>query len=540
MVKRVLMVIVGALLFTFSLSACSKDKEEEIGGSKEAVENVTEEELPIVKEPIELDIFAGKAATTADDWNDVLLLNEYEEMTNVNITWNQVPADGLDEKRNLALASGDLPDAFYAANVSISDIQTYGAQGTFIPLNDLLEEYAPNISKVLDENPDIRKGLTFPDGNIYSVPTVYSPDFLSLLIGAKGWINGDWLEQLEMENPETTEEFYAYLKAVKETDLNGNGKNDEIPLSSVAEMSRIIHWISGAFGVQNKGQLHTLVDEDPATGNIRFFPVSASYKEMLVYLNRLFEEGLIEQNIYTLEVDQHLGNAADNLYGAVQFFNPIELYGNDVGSQFIPGNALEGPNGDKMYTGITSPLRSLGNFIITSENENPEATLKWLDYFWSDEGAKMFFMGMEGVTYEETDDGPQLVEEITNHPDGLTLTQALAQYIINPGGNHPVMVTDDYFTGSENAPSDKEAAKNLEPHLIEEIWPSFTYTAEENEELSILRTDLEKYVNEMQAAFITGEKDFSEWESYVETVENMNLDKYMEIQKQAYDRYKEN
>ncbi|WP_240458745.1 extracellular solute-binding protein [Virgibacillus sp. Bac330] len=540
MVKRVLVVIVGALLFTFSLSACSKDKEEEIGGSKEAVENVTEEELPIVKEPIELDIFAGKAATTADDWNDVLLLNEYEAMTNVNITWNQVPADGLDEKRNLALASGDLPDAFYAANVSISDIQTYGAQGTFIPLNDLMEEYAPNISKVLDENPDIRKGLTFPDGNIYSVPTVYSPDFLSLLIGAKGWINGDWLEQLEMENPETTEEFYAYLKAVKETDLNGNGKNDEIPLSSVAEMSRIIHWISGAFGVQNKGQLHTLVDEDPATGNIRFFPVSASYKEMLVYLNRLFEEGLIEQNIYTLEVDQHLGNAADNLYGAVQFFNPIELYGNDVGSQFIPGNALEGPNGDKMYTGITSPLRSLGNFIITSENENPEATLKWLDYFWSDEGAKMFFMGMEGVTYEETDDGPQLVEEITNHPDGLTLTQALAQYIINPGGNHPVMVTDDYFTGSENAPSDKEAAKNLEPHLIEEIWPSFTYTAEENEELSILRTDLEKYVNEMQAAFITGEKDFSEWESYVETVENMNLDKYMEIQKQAYERYKEN
>lgn len=534
------MVIVGALLFTFSVSACSKDKEEEIGGSKEAVENLTEEELPIVKEPIELDIFAGKAATTADDWNDVLLLNEYEEMTNVNITWNQVPADGLDEKRNLALASGDLPDAFYAANVSISDIQTYGAQGTFIPLNDLMEEYAPNISKVLDENPDIRKGLTFPDGNIYSVPTVYSPDFLSLLIGAKSWINGDWLEQLGMENPETTEELYAYLKAVKETDLNENGKNDEIPLSSVAEMSRIIHWISGAFGVQNKGQLHTLIDENPATGNIRFFPVSASYKEMLVYLNRLFEEELIEQNIYTLEVDQHLGNAADNLYGAVQFFNPIELYGDDVGGQFIPGNALEGPNRDKMYTGITSPLRSLGNFIITSENENPEATLKWLDYFWSDEGAKMFFMGMKGVTYEETDDGPQLVEEITNNPDGLTLTQALAQYIINPGGNHPVMVTDDYFTGSENALSDKEAAKNLEPHLIEEIWPSFTYTAEENEELSILRTDLEKYVNEMQAAFITGEKDFSEWESYVETVENMNVDKYMEIQKQAYDRYKEN
>src|SRR5699024_1965272 len=140
----------------------------EAGGDEEALDNLNEEGMPIVEEEIELEIFSGKAATTADDWNDVLLLNEYEEMTNVNITWNQVAADGLDEKRNLALASGDLPDAFYAANIPVSDIQKYGDQGTFIPLNDLIEEYAPNISKVLDENPDIRKGLTFADGNIYS------------------------------------------------------------------------------------------------------------------------------------------------------------------------------------------------------------------------------------------------------------------------------------------------------------------------------------------------------------------------------------
>lgn len=521
------------------LVACNKD--EEAGVDREAaLDNLNTENMPIVKEQIELNIFSGKSATTADDWNNVLLLDEYEKMTNIDITWNQVPADGLEEKRNLALASGDLPDAFYAANIPVSDIQKYGSQGTFIPLNDLIEEYAPNIAKVLNENPEIKKGLTFPDGNIYSIPTVYSPDFPSLLIGAKGWINGEWLDKLGMDNPETTEEFYEYLKAVKETDLNGNGENDEIPLSSVAQMSRIIHWISGAFGVQNKGQLHTLIDEDLETGDLRFFPTSDSYKSMLEYLNKLYDEGLIEQNIYSLEVDQHLANAAADRYGSVQFYNPIELYGEDVGNQFIPGNALEGPDGTRMYTGITSPLRSLGNFVITKVNENPEATLRWIDYFWSDEGAKMFFMGIEGVTYEETAEGPKLLEEITNNPDGLTLTQALAEYIINPGGNHPVMVTDDYFTGSENAPTDKEAVEVIEPYLIDEVWPSFTYTPEENEQIIILQTDLSKYVAEMQAAFITGEKDFSEWDSYVEQIEKMKLDDYMEIQKKAYDRYKGN
>ncbi|MFD1385761.1 extracellular solute-binding protein [Oceanobacillus oncorhynchi subsp. oncorhynchi] len=523
-----------------ALAACNNDDKADVGGSEEALNNLNTEGMPIVEDKIELEVFAGKAATTADDWNDVLLLNEYEEMTNMDITWNMVPADGLEERRNLALASGDLPDVFYSANLPVSDVQKYGSQGTFIPLNDLIEEYAPNIKKVLDENPDIRKGITFPDGNIYSIPTVYSPDFSSLLIGAKGWINGDWLEQLDMDNPETTEEFYEYLKAVKETDLNGNGKNDEIPLSSVAEMSRIIHWISGAFGVQNRGQLHTLIDSDPDSEDIRFYPIADQYKEMLEYLNMLYEEGLIEQNIYSLEVDQHLASAADDLYGAVQFYNPMELYGKEVGEQFIPGNALEGPDGTKMYTGITSPVLSLGNFLITSENENPEAALRWIDYFWSEEGQKMFFMGIEGETYEETEDGPKLTEEITDNPDGLTLTQALAKYIINPGGNHPVIVTDEYFTGSENAPADVEAAEQLEPYLIDEIWPAFTYTAEENDRIAVLETDLQKYVEEMQAGFITGENDFSEWDAYVETIQEMGYDEYMEIQQAAYERYQEN
>src|SRR5699024_5454606 len=433
-------------MFLLVLAACADKKSDEGHvGNEDALKNLTDEGLPIVEEEIEIRAFAGKAATTADDWNDVLLLNEYEEMSNVKINWEMVPADGLEEKRNLALSQGDdLPDLFYAANIPISDIQKYGEQGMFVPLEDLIEEHAPNLYQVLQDNPDIEKGLTFPDGHIYSVPTIYSPDFESLLIGAKGWINGEWLDELGMDNPETTEEFYEYLKAVKENDLNGEG--NEIPLSSVAEMSRIIHWISGAFGVHNKGQLHTLVDEDLETGEIRFTPTSDEYKEMLEYLNKLYEDELIEQNIYSLEVDQHLAHAAENRYGAVQFYNPIELYGEEIGSQFIPGNALEGPGGHKMYTGITSPLRSLGNFLITKENENPEATLRWIDYFYSDEGMKMFFMGIEGVTYEETEDGPKLKEEITDNPDGLTLTQALAQYIINPGGNHPVMVTDDYFT----------------------------------------------------------------------------------------------
>lgn len=530
--------LIGLVFGMLLLVACSDDDDADSDDTA-SLENLNEEGMPIVKETIELDVFAGKAPTTADDWNDVLILNEYEEMTNMIMNWEQVPLDGLSERRNLALASGDLPDLFYAAYIPPADLLKYGQQGTFIPLNDLIDEYAPNLKRILDENPDIKKGLTFPDGNIYSFPTIYSPDFTSMLIGAKPWINQEWLDQLGMDNPETTEELYEYLKAVKETDLNGNGEHDEIPLSSIA-MERIIHWIAGSFGIGNKGNiLHRALDIDPETNELRFYPISDEYREMLEYLNKLYSEGLIEQNIYSISVDQYLANAQEGLYGATVFFNPIELFGEEIGSKYVGGNALEGPFGDKMYAGVTSPLFQIGNFAITSENKHPEATVRWMDYFFSDEGAKMFFMGIEGVTYEETPDGPVLKDEIVNSPDGLTVTQELAKYLINPGGGHPVMIEEDYFTGSEANPADIEVAEKLSEYLPEEVWPTFTFTEEENNELTNY-SDISKYVDEMQAKFITGEIPFSEWDDYVKTIEDLGLEEYMRIQEQAYNRYLEN
>lgn len=534
--KSLFLLITTAFLL---LASCSNKDKDDSSSEAEDLENLNETDMPIVKDNITLNFFAGHEATTADDWNDVLVLNEYEDMTNIDIDWEQVPSDGLSEKRNLALASGNLPDAFYAAYLPISDLLKYGEQGTFIKLNDLIEEHAPHLKKILEEYPDIKKGITFPDGNIYSFPTIYSPEFLSNLIGAKPWINQEWLDQLGMENPETTEELYEYLKAVKETDLNGNGKNDEIPLGSVA-MDRIIHWLAGSFGIGNKGNiLNQVLDQDPETGELRFYPVTDGYKEMLEYLNKLYSEELIEQNIYTIEVDQYLANGSEELYGATQFFNPSELFGKEVGKHYVGGKALEGPHGDKQYVGITSPVFQIGNFAITSENENPAATVRWMDYFYGDEGTKLFNMGIEGVTFEETEDGPELLDEITDNPDGLTTTQAMAEYLIAPGGGHPGIIKQDYFNGSEASPDDIKAADKLEGDIPDEIWPEFTYTLEENKKLESF-SDIEKYVTEMRDKFITGNVSFDEWDAYIQTLESTGLEEYMEIQQKAFERYKDN
>lgn len=528
--------IIASILF---LASCSQEKnEKDPEASEEALKNLNESGMPIVKEPITVDFFVGTSSTTAQsDWNDILIWNKYAEMTNMEVNWNQISEDALEEKRNLALASGDLPDVFYAAQLSGLDILKYGEQGTFIKLNDLIDKYAPNLKELMKENPEIEKAMTFPDGNIYSMPNIYSPDFLSLRIGATPWINREWLDTLKMDMPETTDEFYQYLKAVKEQDPNGNGKHDEIPFGG-PNINELIGWVQGSFGINNRADKY--VDMDPNTDKMRFIPTSDGYKEMLTYVNKLYSEKLIEQNIFSIDWSQFLANGSEGKYGSTVFWTPADTFANEAGKAYESAVALKGPNGDQLFTSVLPSIAGTGEFVITNENKNPAATVKWMDYFYSDEGAKLFYMGVEGETYEETADGKyEYLDKIVNNPEGLTLNQEIGKYLTWGGTFSPGIIKEEYFAGSESSPLAIEAAEKLKPNVPEEIWAGFTYTADENKVLSALGADIEKYVAEMRDKFITGDVPLSEWDDYVETIEKMGLEEYMNIQKEAYKRYQE-
>ena len=527
-----------------ALAACSsgskKNAADDPETQKAALDNLEKEGMPIVKETITLDIFAGRTPQSAKDWNDVMIFNEYEDMTNMDIKWEMVPHSSLEEKRNLALASGNLPDVFHSANMPTTDIMKYGEQGVFVPLNDLIDDYAPNIKQIFEDYPEVEKALTFPDGNIYSLPSIFSPEFLSMRIGAKPFINKEWLEALDMDMPETTDEFYDYLKAVKEDDPNGNGKNDEIPYGG-AHMGWLTEWLKGSFGLGNKGPANGNIDLDPDGDDMRFYPISDEYKDMLEYLNKLFSEGLIEQNIYSIDTNQYLSNATEGLYGSTNWFSPKDIFGKEAGEAFTGTPTLEGPHGDKLFTHLIPPIQTMGAFLVTNQNENPQATIRWIDYFYGDEGMKLFFMGIEGETFEQTDEGEyEYMDKIMNSEEGLTFEQEVAKYLTWPGAGYPSMASEKYFKGAESSEQELEAAEKIEPDLLEEAWPAFIYTKEENDKLASFGADIDKYVDEMRDKFVSGETSFSEWDKYVETLQKMNLEEYMEIKEAAYQRYLEN
>lgn len=537
--KLLLLVVTTTLLF---IVACSNDEAgpKDVELDKEKLKNVNETGMPIVEDPITIKLFTGKSAQNVNsDWNDIMIWNKYEEMTNINLEWEGVQTESLEEKRNLALASGTLPDVFYLAQLPNLDIFKYGQQGTIIKLNDLIDKYAPNLKKLMEENPAIRKAITFPDGNIYSLPSIVSQDFLSVRLSSRPWINQEWLDALGMDMPKTTEEFYQYLKAVKEQDPNGNGKADEIPYGGTS-MTELIGYLEGSFGLANKGVRNGNIDLDPDNGKVRFFATTDEYREMLQYVNKLYTEGLIQKNIFTIEWGQYLANASKGIYGSTVFYDPVELLGKDVGEAYESGVALKGPNGDQSFIKVAPAVASIGNFAITDQNENPAATIRWMDYFYSDEGARLYYMGIEGETYQKTEDGKfEYTDKITNSKEGLTKEQEIAKYLAWLGGIQGI-IKKEYFQGSESSPGSLEATKKLKPYVPEEIWPGFTYTEEESKVLSSSGADIDKYVEEMRDKFISGDVPFSEWDKYVKTIEDMGLEEYMEIKQAAYERYESN
>lgn len=526
--KKLMAVSMGTIMISSLLTGCGDTGKKPEAEKPVTSTNLTQSGMPVVKEPITIKIFSGKRFAS-QNLNDIMLWNEYKKLTNVNVEWNDVNREQLIEKRNIILASGDYPDAFYGSRFTGTELLKYGQQGVLIKLNDLIEKHAPNLKRILDQNPDIKKAITLPDGNIYGLPTLTDPAFESMRSGSFMWYQKPLLDKLGVSEPKTTDELYSFLKQVKEKEPNF------IPLGG-SKIDSLIPLIRGSWGLGNKGASHPNVDTDPKSGVLRFIPASTEYKEMLQYINKLYSEGLLDKDTFSANADQMIANGTQGKYAVHPGYNPEAVFKQQG---YVGGLTLKGPHGDQLYANVGSLVGSLGNFVITKNNKNPEATMRWVDYLYSDEGAKMFFMGFENVTYKKTADGQyEYVDDIKKNPKGLTQDQAVAQYLTWPGGGYPGILKQPFFKGSEGMPASIEAVKKVNSLFPKEVWPAFTYTPEEADKMSALQTDINTYVTEMLAKFVTGNVPFTEWDKYTATLQKMGLDEYMKIYKAAYDRYK--
>lgn len=491
-----------------------------------AVVNAEEEgtQFPLTEETVEFDVFVTKGAQNSDiDWNESLWLwDTYEEMTNVKMNWNQIANESGAEQRNLAIVSGDLPDIFYTAGFQGSEIYRYGQQGVIMPLNDLIENHAPNLMALFEKYPGLRESITFPDGNIYAVPRLFDPEFLSLRIGPFPWVLKSVKETVGSELPTNVDELYDFLVKIKESDA------DVIPMGAV-NLNHIENYLAGSFEVMKNGNANgpIQINED---GNVEFYATSDNYKALLEYMNKLYSEGLIDQNVFSIQWGQYVANKEDKAYGVHLFWGPGLAKADEFGEEYEVMLPVEGPTGVSDYVVLSPIVADIGSYILTSDNENPEIAIEWIDYFYGDEGSELYFLGKEGETYSITDEGPRYVPEVEENIKGY----------FSWLGNGLAIVRQDAFVGGENSKVTKAAAAAYEEYVKDNVLSGFSYTQEENDFLLSNGVDIEKYYKEMRDGFISGNVSFDRWDEYVKTLESMGLEKYIEIKQAGYDRLTQN
>lgn len=531
---RVLSLIAVMAVLMAMLGACGK---ENAGTSNAGSTQQTKSDgpdylnatgMPIVNKPITVKMLAGIGPYNKGEFSDVEIWKVYEKMTGIHVEWEAIPSASLNERKNIVLASGNLPDAFFKVIFTTDELTRYGGQGMLLPINKYMDKYTPEFKKVLTDYPDVKDAITMMDKNIYSFPYVVTA--VPSLFGNKMFVNQKWLDNVGMKAPTTTEEFYQVLKAFRDKDPNQNGKPDEIPLTSPQQIGSIIDPLKGAWGLGNRGLNHPYVDADPTTGKLRFIPTDPKYKELLQFINKLYNENLLDQEIFTMTLPNLAAKGAQNMVG-FSFATNVSYVGKEQQDNFkgIPV-ALKGPGGEQLYANYKSSLASVGTMTISAATKYPEAILRWADYFYGDSGRELFFMGIEGKTYTKTSDGKlKYTDEVNNNPKGLTKEEVLGQYVVWSGGGNPSVADDKHFGDHAIDPITREAGNNMLKFAPKTIWASFSYSKEDSDQIKALETDILTYVTDMQAKFITGNIGFDKWDEYVSTIKKMGLDNYLKL-----------
>lgn len=525
--KAISTVVLGSSLL---LGACSSDE----GASKSAEKvKFNESGLPIVEDEVTIEMVAP-SAPLAPDYNEMVYFQRLEENTNVHIDWNNIPGDGYEEKKNLMLASNDLPDAFYGAAFSDSDLNTYGQNGMIIPLEDLIEDYAPNLNKLLEERPEIRSVITAPDGHIYSLPIAAEMDIGDVPFFTS--INKTWLDKLGLEMPTTLEEYHDVLKAFKEEDPNGNGKQDEIPLSFMnmfwcADISDLIF---GAFGLPDNLDHRTVRD-----GEVVFTASQPEYKEAIEYFHKWVEEGLVDKESFTQDISQYLakGKTEDATLGSYIWWETEEVVGPDRADEYVLLGPLTGPNGDKVVGKGNGSQYGRGAFVITKENQNPEVTMRWADEQYEPYMAAQNFWGPTDVIYEKNEDGMLVNLPI---PEGTTMGEYRQKVAPNQMG---IILREHFGTVVDMEPRAKQRLKDLEniykPSMHEENYPKVSLTADELDVVNRIEPELLDFVNKKRAQWLLNGGIEEEWDTYLDQLEKIGLSEMMEIYQDGLDRYNE-
>ena len=513
------------------------------------------EGYPICDEVIEVTL-AGSMPSGLEDWTSVVMMENFKNDLGINITCEFYNSADWQTQLTLMVASDELPDLLASANMNVMDANEWGAEGYLVNFNEY-RDLTPNMNKYLEQYPEAEAYMTAPDGGIYGISKI-SLDETDRF--SRTFINKKWLANVGMEVPKTMDELYEVLKAFKEQDANGNGDaGDEIPFLYASGYEAVERVLMSAYGI-HASEVNYILQADE-NGKVYLANTTDAYKEYMKWMARAFSEGLIEQEAFVIDSTTISDRASKDLYG---FYGcgsaPYVVAVTDISydaENFVGIAALTSELNETPTVGLSTVVSSTYRAAISDSSPYKEALVRMIDYMYTDEGELAGTFGKAGQTFdwEHNDILDVDVPKMRVFDDCASGEETRYKHATLNGGLDLIEWNNDrraLFTADLEAVKSDEIMNEYGWAALVAVayresgaetvncFPLLSYTSEEANERATLKADLENYLKQAKAQFITGEIDVEEgWDNFVNTVNGMGLERLIEIEQAAYDRYQE-
>ena len=552
-------------IMTISLAACGSSGAATTGNTAAGnaaatnAEAVSTEPANTDTSQTDFDIMSGMSALSGG-YDDNVVLKDMADKAGIKIKW-ETQSDSIAEQVNVRIAGGQLPDAFQGIGFSNYDLSTYGDDGTFIDLTPYLNEtYMPNLTKILNENPDIKAAITMNDGHIYGLPSAEKmgtaaigadKDYSIFTIPQFSMINKAWLDKLGLAVPTTLDELHDCLVAFKENDMShtyyGNDAGTTIPMSTGYDQwcwGQNIFYAGFGFTNWTNDVCNDLEVDD--NGTVDFVCAKDNYRKALTYFHDWYAEGLMDQEMFSQDTTQLMAKCSQGYVGVSTWWYIQELMG-DHAEDYVFLPILNGPDGTHNVTIRTGGGTSSGNLSITSACKSPANLLKFYDQWYDPENVMQLQYGPKDVYFTGKDsDGlwTSITDEESKAKYGKSAGELKSQYEVAG----PKLILSDYYkTVFKMEDRAIERLQDLQnfwmPYVTSDaVFPvDAVYTADELDTIDQYKTDFENTVSEQEGLWIKeGGPTDDEWNAYVTKLKDTcGMDDLQKVYQDAYNRYQE-
>lgn len=494
---------------------------------------------PLTDEGAELTIFFMSNPMVVEAYmesSNVPGLRVAEEATGVHLVTQGVMPWAANEMFNIMINSGDSTDLIgQFATMYTAGSDNAIEEEVIYDLAPWMETCAPDYLTALETYADGIKSCTTDMGHM---PEVGAVSMTPLVIDEGLMMRKDWLDGLGLDSPVTYEDMKEALMGFK-TEYGSKG----MMLMGTGVFGK--NFLAGGYNI-NAYQVIGFMSEYAfyvVDGEVRHGYEQPEFKEYLSMLADWYAEGLINPDTLLLEADwlnpdheKYINNGDVGL-----FYKSMSDIGALENSNVDPNCEITAVSDPVINEGDTIHVRPTvaqdyglgGGVSITTSCEDPEMALKWLNWWFTEDGVMAGNYGEEGTTYNMVDGKPAYTDMIMKHEQGPFMAWNL--YCNSATGIYAI--TDRLNV----AYSEKELA-------APQIWMSNTdsaynyplaasMTADEGSDFNSLMSEINTYASENILKFIMGEKSLDDFDAFVEQINSMGLQETIGLKQAAYDRY---